>query len=112
MFALPVAGQLPAFKSHAARRWQFMAAADCTSPSLGTVTVVQGKRDVVSYGVAVEEGQVLFAKLDGSAVYGVTVTRTVCPPAAPATASTSREVQAHGHRPRDDRRRGHRTRPG
>lgn len=74
MFALPVAGSLPASKSHAARRWVFIASADPTSPSLGTVTIAQGRRDLDSYGVAVEGGQVLFAKQDAAAdVYAVTL---------------------------------------
>ncbi|QEL15893.1 hypothetical protein [Limnoglobus roseus] len=74
---LPVAGSLPASKTHkAGRRWAFLPTTDATSPSLGTLTIVQSKRDTVSYGVAVEGGQVLFCKLIGPAeVYGVTCDR-------------------------------------
>lgn len=74
MFTLPVAGSLPASKTHTARRWVFIASADPTSPSLGTVTVSQSRRDVVSYGVAVDGRQVLLANLDGQDVYGITCT--------------------------------------
>lgn len=77
MFALPVAGSLPASKTHAARRWTFQPAADPSSPSLGVLTLVQGRRDCASYGLAVEGGQVLFCKLDGDAeVYGVDLDRS------------------------------------
>ncbi|QEL19934.1 hypothetical protein PX52LOC_07017 [Limnoglobus roseus] len=74
---LPVAGSLPASKTHAkGRRWAFLPSADATSPSLGTLTIVQSKRDTVSYGIAREDGQVLFAKVTGTAeVYGVTCDR-------------------------------------
>lgn len=74
--SLPLCGQLPASKTHSARRWSFLAFADESSPSLGVLTIVQGRRDCDSYGVAVEAGQVLFAKLDADAdVYGVTLDR-------------------------------------
>ncbi|QEL20418.1 hypothetical protein [Limnoglobus roseus] len=74
---LPVAGSLPASKTHkAGRRWAFLPSADATSPSLGTLTIVQSKRDTVSYSVAVEDGQVLFCKLTDGEVYGVTLDRS------------------------------------
>ncbi|QEL18853.1 hypothetical protein [Limnoglobus roseus] len=74
---LPVAGSLPASKTHkAGRRWALLPSADATSPSLGTLTIVQSKRDTVSYGVAVEGGQVLFCKLSDGEVYGVTLDRS------------------------------------
>lgn len=80
MFTLPVCGTLPASKTHAARRWSFQPAADVTSPSLGVVTIVQGTRDLDSYGVAVEGSQVLFAKLDADAdVYAVTLAPSARP---------------------------------
>jgi hypothetical protein len=66
-------GQLPASKTHGtARRWSFVPANDCTLPTLGTITIVQGRRDADSYGVDVVDGEILFAKLDAEAdVYAV-----------------------------------------
>ncbi|QEL20540.1 hypothetical protein [Limnoglobus roseus] len=65
-------GSLPASKTHkSGRQWAFLPSSDLASPSLGTLTIVQSKRDTVSYAVAVEDHQVLFAKADGSEVYGV-----------------------------------------
>ncbi|QEL14047.1 hypothetical protein [Limnoglobus roseus] len=71
-----VTGQLPASKSHAARRWAFVPTSEPTKPGLGTLTIVQGKRDLDSYGIDVEAGEVLFCKLDAAAdVYGVACDR-------------------------------------
>ncbi|QEL17422.1 hypothetical protein [Limnoglobus roseus] len=73
---LPTCGQLaPTLTHKAGRRWAFLPSADATSPSLGTLTIVQSKRDTISYGVALEEGQVLFLKLTDGEVYGVTLDR-------------------------------------
>lgn len=44
---LPVAGSLPASKTHAARRWAFIAAADAR-PGCGVLTIVQAKKEVES----------------------------------------------------------------
>jgi hypothetical protein len=81
---LPITGTLPASKTHRERRWAFTPTSDITQPGLGTLTLVQGKRDLDSYGIDIEEGQLLFAKLDESAeVYGVSIrcgtpTRCTC----------------------------------
>jgi hypothetical protein len=73
---LPISGTLPASKTHATRRWTFIENADYTQPGLGVVTLIQGRRDLDSYAIDVEEGELLFAKLDDSAeVYGVTLNR-------------------------------------
>jgi hypothetical protein len=73
---LPVTGQLPASKTHATRRWTFIASDDRTQPGLGTVTLVQGRRDVDSYAVDTVDGEVLFCRLDDSSeVYGVQLNR-------------------------------------
>lgn len=74
MLTLPFAGQLPPSKSHAARRWTFAPSVDPTSPSLGVLTIVQGARDVDSYGVALDGRQILLANLDGNDVYGIALT--------------------------------------
>lgn len=72
MNLFPVAGQLPASKTHKERRWTFVPTAEPTKPGLGVLTLVQGRRDADSYTVDVEGGQVLFCKLDAAAdVYGV-----------------------------------------
>lgn len=76
MTILPTAGELTASKSHKVRRWMFVPARDTSKPGLGTVTILQGKRDADSYAVDVEAGQVLFVKLDDAGdVYGVTCDR-------------------------------------
>ena len=83
---LPVCGTLPATRTHATRRWSFIENADCTQPGLGVLTLVQGRRFVDSYGIDVEDGEVLFAKLDASAeVYGVQLNRTGKPVACNCT---------------------------
>lgn len=95
---LPTAGLLPASKTHGARRWTFTPSRDCTQPALGTVTIVQGKREAVSYSVDVESigdecHQVFFVKLDGTAeVYGV----TVAPNGKPVACTCSGHGR-HGH---------------
>lgn len=67
---LPVAGQMPASRTHAARRWTFIATADAR-PGCGVLTIVQGKTEVDSYAVEVEGGKVLFCKLADGDIYGV-----------------------------------------
>ncbi len=95
---LPVAGLLPASRSHAARRWTWQPTRDCTQPALGTVTIVQGRREAVSYSVDVESigrgcHQVLFVKLaDSAEVYGVT-----CDPAGVPVACNCPGHGRHGH---------------
>jgi hypothetical protein len=74
---LPVAGGLPASKTHAARRFAWVPSRDCTLPALGTLTIAQG-RDLDSYSVDVEDGgegfhEVLFVNKDATGeVYAVT----------------------------------------
>jgi hypothetical protein len=73
---LPITGTLPASKTHASRRWSFVASADRTQPGLGVLTLVQGRRDLDSYGVDVVDGEVLFCRLDAASdVYGVSCDR-------------------------------------
>lgn len=77
MLALPVAGTLPASRSHTARRWTFLPAADASSVSLGTLTITQGRRDLDSYAVEVDanESRVLLCKLEDGEIYAVEIDR-------------------------------------
>ena len=75
---LPLAGSLPASKTHAERRFAWQPTRDLTQPALGTLTIIAGKRNVDSYAIDVESigrgaHQVLFVKKDDAGeVYGVT----------------------------------------
>lgn len=79
---LPTSGQLLASKTHKARHWTWVPTRDLTKPALGTLTIVQGRREAVSYSIDVESigrdcHQVLFVKLDDAGdVYGVTCDST------------------------------------
>lgn len=76
---LPTAGQLAPSKTHAERRWTFVASPE-GSPAAGVLTIAQGRRDLDSYAVSVEPGKVVLAKLDDSGdVYAVH-----CPAGTPA----------------------------
>jgi hypothetical protein len=78
VMSLPVAGQLPASKTPADRRWSFVANDDAVQPGLGTLSIVQGRRDLDSYAIDTNDigrgcVEVLFAKKDDAAeVYAVT----------------------------------------
>ena len=61
---LPITGTLPASKTHATRRWSFIASTDCTQPGLGVLTLVQGRRFVDSYGIDVEDGDLSTTHID------------------------------------------------
>jgi hypothetical protein len=65
-------GFLPATKTHRVRSWSFIASADRTQPSMGTLTITQGNRDTENYAIDHIDGDVLFAKLSDEAdVYAV-----------------------------------------
>lgn len=82
---LPTAGTLPASKTHAERRWTFLPTAEPTLPGLGTLSIVQGRRDLESYAIdtnPIGRGcvEVLFVKKDNAGeVYGVTCDKTGMP---------------------------------
>lgn len=86
MFSTDIAaGQLPASKTHAERRWTFLPSADATQLGLGTLSIVQGRRDMDSYAIDVADigkgcCEVLFVKKDNTGeVYAVTCNRVGSP---------------------------------
>jgi hypothetical protein len=94
---LPTCGILRASKSHAARRWTWVPSRDLTQPALGTLAIVQGKREATSYSVDIEDigrgsHSVLFVRLDGPEIYSVTVS-----PAGRPVDCTCSGHGRHGH---------------
>lgn len=44
-------GELPSSKTHKARRWYWVATSDSSVGTLGTLTIVQGRREIDTYYV-------------------------------------------------------------
>jgi hypothetical protein len=62
-----VSGTLPPTKTHDDRRWTWVPMDESMQPVLGVLTIVQGRRDIDSYGVGVDGPTLVFANRDEKA---------------------------------------------